>query len=265
MARRATSKAATSKSQKAAPDQSWLRRALAYFPAWVLLIAILVLYVLNSTGRKLPLPDFFDAKLPVLGGRSSDKYAGIYNASAPLAELFSPSVDYWKPSILRWAQEAGLNPNLVATVMQIESCGHPYKESPAGAQGLFQIVPVYHFSEGDNQLDSDTNARAGLRHMKDCLKWSADLDLDGTAESDPDVGLALVCYNGGLGALQTPRDQWVEESRNYYVWGTGIWADAAQGHARSETLNAWLNAGGVYLCSEALQAQKLVDPLRASQ
>src|SRR5690606_6122711 len=44
-------------------------------------------------------------------------------ASGGLTPLFTPQVMRWEAHILRWAAEHGLDPNLVATVMQIESCG----------------------------------------------------------------------------------------------------------------------------------------------
>lgn len=242
-----------------------MRRAVAYLPAWGLLMLILILYIMNNTGRRLPLPNLLGDDFIGLVGDSSGEYSGIYNTNAPLADLFTPSVDYWEPSIFRWSQEAGLNPNLVATVMQIESCGHPYVSSGAGAQGLFQVVPTFHFTEGgENQLDPDTNATAGLKHLNDCLYWTSDQDFNGVAEQEPDVGLALVCYNGGPGLI-TDRSAWVQESHNYYTWGLGIWGDALRGHNRSNTLDGWLRAGGEILCAQALQAQKLVDPLSSTQ
>ena len=37
--------------------------------------------------------------------------------------LFTPEVQYWGEEILAWSETYQLDPNLVATVMQIESCG----------------------------------------------------------------------------------------------------------------------------------------------
>ena len=73
---------------------------------------------------------------------------------------FSPSVQYWEDEILSWADTYLLDPYLVATVMQIESCGNPQAVSPVGAQGLFQVMP-YHFYSGEDMLDPETNALRG--------------------------------------------------------------------------------------------------------
>ncbi|MCX6035574.1 MAG: hypothetical protein NTV38_11465, partial [Chloroflexi bacterium] len=43
----------------------------------------------------------------------------------PLSSVFTPEVQYWTGRIQVWAAAVGLDPNLVATVMQIESCGDP--------------------------------------------------------------------------------------------------------------------------------------------
>jgi soluble lytic murein transglycosylase-like protein len=57
----------------------------------------------------------------------------------PLSPVFRPEVQYWSGAIQTWATSTGLDPNLVATVMQIESCGDPLARSRAGAMGLFQV------------------------------------------------------------------------------------------------------------------------------
>ena len=52
-----------------------------------------------------------------------------------ISPVFQPEVQYWSAAIQVWASAAGLDPNLVATVMQIESCGDPRARSRAGAMG----------------------------------------------------------------------------------------------------------------------------------
>lgn len=252
-------KAKSTQKQKNEAPPSKLKRAVRYWPLWLLFLVAVILGILNANDTRTGIP---------FTGRSSNantttnNYGGLYNADAPLASLFTTSVEYWEPAIREWAQAFDLNPNLIATVMQIESCGHPYITSPAGAQGPFQVMPL-HFDAGENQLDIDTNAHAGLNHMKDCLNWTTDLDLDGFAESVPNVGLALVCYNGGPGMIYDEA-LWVDESYNYYRWGTGIWSDAAKGNSSSETLNVWLNSGGLGLCQRSETAIESLDPLQRS-
>src|SRR5690606_6861661 len=94
-------------------------------------------------------------------------------ASQPssIAPLFTSEVDNWADDIGRWATQYGLDPNLLATVMQIESCGDDTVSSHAGAQGLFQVMPL-HFSEGEVYTDPDTNAMRSANFLNQCLGWA---------------------------------------------------------------------------------------------
>ena len=135
-----------------------------------------------------------------------------------------------------WAAAAGLDPNLVATVMQIESCGDPRALSPAGAMGLFQVMP-YHFAAGDDPYNPDTNATRGLAYLKRSL-----------AAANGNARLALAGYNGGIGVIGQPESTWASETRHYALVGSGIYADASSGMTTSPRLEAW---GGAGLCPQA--------------
>lgn len=156
-----------------------------------------------------------------------------------LAPVFTEEVRYWTPFILRWAEEYGLDPNLIATVMQIESCGYAQARSRAGAMGLFQVMP-YHFVEGEDPYDPETNARRGLHYLRKA--WE---------RTGGNIRLTLAAYNGGFKRLQEPEDRWPEETKRYVRWGVGIYQDALQGRASSPTLEAWLDQGGWWLCQKA--------------
>ena len=172
-----------------------------------------------------------------LGDVGGDLLANLGNASSPsqhvnnsdLAPLFTASVHYWSEDILRWSSEYSLDPNLMATVMQIESCGHPTVGSSAGAQGLFQVMP-FHFASSENQHDPDTNAMRSAIVLNECL-----------VRSDGDAGLAMACYNGGPSVLYRDYSTWANETQRYYYWGTGIYADSTQNISQSPTLDEWLS------------------------
>ena len=160
-------------------------------------------------------------------------------AGRGIAPLFTPEVRYWEPYILRWAEAYNLDPNLIATVMQIESCGHPYVRSRAGAMGLFQVMP-YHFAKGEDPYDPETNARRGLAYLK--RAWE---------KTGGDVRRTLAAYNGGFRRLEEPESAWPKETRRYVTWGLGIYQDALQGRDYSPTLAQWLAQGGQRLCRAA--------------
>jgi len=163
------------------------------------------------------------------------------NREVELAPFFAPAVRHWSDEIKYWSAQHGVDPQLLATVMQIESCGHPTVISNAGAHGLFQVMP-FHFEAGEDMLDPATNARRGASFLKYCA-----------GAADGVVGLTLACYNGGPSVINRERDRWSTETQKYYRWGVGIYSDAAAGAANSETLNQWLDAGGERLCASALR------------
>lgn len=160
---------------------------------------------------------------------------------AELAPFFAPAVQHWTREIGDWAERYEVDPRLLATVMQIESCGHPTVISNAGARGLFQVMP-FHFAEGEDMLDPETNALRSSAFLNHCL-----------AASDGVIGLTLACYNGGPSVISLPRESWSVETRKYYRWGVGIYSDAAAGAQQSDTLDQWLAAGGMRLCNSALE------------
>jgi soluble lytic murein transglycosylase-like protein len=165
--------------------------------------------------------------------------------ASQLAPLFTPEVEHWAGDIERWAALYGVDPNLLATVMQIESCGHADISSVAGAQGLFQVMP-FHFTPEEVQTDPETNARRGASFLAECMAWG-----------DGNPGRALACYNGGPGVLGRDFSRWPAETQRYYVWGGSIYLDARERQTHSDALDNWLNAGGASLCR--LAAEHITD------
>jgi len=164
--------------------------------------------------------------------------AGILGATR-ISPIFTPQVQQWSDDIAHWAAEYGLDPNLIAVVMQIESCGHPNVHSPAGALGLFQVMP-FHFTADEDPFDPYTNANRGLTYLARSLEIS-----------NGRIDLALAGYNGGHGVIERIPDTWPEETRRYVHWGMGILEDIRQGKHTRPQLDAWLAAGGDSLCQRA--------------
>jgi hypothetical protein len=195
------------------------------------MLALMALEALDLTG-------VIDSPLP--GGRETNRRHFLTDTRAPLADFYTPEVRYWESEIVRWARQYGLNPNVLAIVIQIESCGDATAMSQAGAVGLMQVMP-FHFAYGENMLNPDTNVRRGVSVLLECLSVFASYDL----------GLAMACYNGGPSVTQRPYGEWAAETQYYYEWATGLWADVVTGRESSATLTAWLDAGGRRLCERA--------------
>ena len=156
-----------------------------------------------------------------------------------ISPVFSPEIQYWGASIQGWAAAVGLDPNLVATVMQIESCGDPRALSPAGAMGLFQVMPG-HFTASDNPYNPDTNAARGLAYLKRSLQ-----------AANGDARLALAGYNGGIGVIGRPESTWRLETQHYANVGSGIYNDASSGATVSPRLQEWMGVGVKSMCRQA--------------
>jgi len=161
--------------------------------------------------------------------------------NSQIAPLFTKEVQYWSNDIVRWANQWGLDPNLVATVMQIESCGDPKASSSAGAMGLFQVMP-FHFASGENGYDPETNAKRGMSY------------LTRSQTAGGSIKMALAGYNAGITGA---KGLWSNETERYVYWGTGIYQDALAGKSSSNRLNEWLDSGGASLCRQAASHLKI--------
>lgn len=162
-------------------------------------------------------------------------------ASNGLSPIFTREVQYWGKDIVRWANASSLDPNLAATVMQIESCGDPRALSRSGAMGLFQVMP-FHFHSGENGFDTETNALRGLNYLANSLQ---------TANGDP--RLALAGYNGGIGVIHRGEWTWSSQTQRYVQYGAPIYYDAQSGSSSSAMLDEWYQRYGANLCNQAAQ------------
>ena len=163
----------------------------------------------------------------------------VASASGGISPVFSQEVQYWANDIVRWANDASLDPNLVAVVMQIESCGDPRAISRSGAMGLFQVMP-FHFHFLDNPFDPNTNALRGLNYLSRSLN---------AAGGNP--RLALAGYNGGIGVISRGEWSWPSETQLYVQIGVPIYEDASSGASASPALERWYGRAVNALCRQA--------------
>lgn len=94
------------------------------------------------------------------------------------------------------AKRADLSPELVLSVIHVESGFNPYAVSYVGAQGLMQVMPFWKNELGrkeDNLINVATNLRYGCTILKHYLK-----------REKGDWTRALARYNGSLGRTKYP-------------------------------------------------------------
>lgn len=221
------------------------RLVIRLIPIQIFFVCLLVGWIAIGTVRAL-ITDGHLANVPAAAQTAVAGAAGALEASGAaadpattLAPIFTPEVQHWASKIESWSATFKLDPNLVATVMQIESCGAPNVVSGSGAQGLFQVMPD-HFASGEDSLDPDTNAARGLAYLA-----------LGLARASGDTGLALAGYNGGHSMIGRDSSLWPAQTQRYWYWGTGIYQDARSGQPQSARLQEWLKAGGASLCTQA--------------
>jgi len=242
--------------EEAAVPPSFWGLMVRFVPLWLLIIAIIIFDPLlpihliggltnwiRGLGQEAPI---------VLRPPASEPIYIVQNAEVPVDEQlpppdwpmeisahYTPEVQFWKDAIASWSLTYRVRPNMIATIMQIESCGNPDAVSPVGAAGLFQVMP-FHFQEGEDPLDPNYSAMRGLLFFGELL-----------ARTNGDTALAFAAYNGGASVIDLSPSEWAQETRDYQFWASGIYEEAEQGLAESPTLIEWLNAGGASLCASA--------------
>jgi len=184
--------------------------------------------------------------VPMSNNNEFEVLNGAQNSNHPIATAgdlnltaFTPEVQRWGVQIERWSEAYDLPPELVAIVMQIESCGNPTAVSNAGARGLFQVMP-FHFGVGEDWRDSEINAARGMAYLARSYQLSAGK-----------IDLTLAGDNGGHSVIAHLPDTWSDETQRYVYWGMGIWSDLHKETVPSLALNEWLIAGGEHLCRQS--------------
>lgn len=181
------------------------------------------------------------AFLSVITGGSAQAVRWPSRPSGQISPIFTPEIQAWAPKIVEWSRTYDLDEDLVSTIMQIESCGDASAVSQSGAQGLFQVMP-FHFVSGEDMKDPDTNARRGLNFLQQTI-----------AAYPNDIGRAIAAYNGGIAGVSGDQTTWAAETRKYWYWGTGIFADSQSGANESARLTEWLAIDAGRLCKSTMQ------------
>jgi len=118
--------------------------------------------------------------------------AGGEGVAAPRLQLMQDIAQAQGVSILTASIGTEVSPALILAVIAVESAGRPDAASPAGAQGLMQLMPdtAARFDVAD-ALVAQQNIKGGVRY----LDW-----LMGEFGGDPI--LVLAGYNAGEGAVR---------------------------------------------------------------
>lgn len=129
------------------------------------------------------------------GSKGARPVPGFTGRAGRTASRVRLPITVYDPYIERVARQNGLSPELIKAVALVESGLDPRAISPAGAQGLMQLMPAtarqYGVTDAFNPLE---NLDAGARHLRSLLD-----------EFDGDLELALAAYNAGASAVRRYR------------------------------------------------------------
>jgi soluble lytic murein transglycosylase-like protein len=95
------------------------------------------------------------------------------------------------------AQRAGLDPQLVLALIEVESGFRQYAISHVGARGLMQVMPFWTRVIGDGNPSTLFNMRSNIRYGCVILRHYLDIEKG-------NVFRALGRYNGSLGKAEYP-------------------------------------------------------------
>ena len=116
---------------------------------------------------------------------------GGVSASALTAAGLNPAVAAYAPQFAAAEAQYRLPAGMLAAVAQQESGGNPRAVSPAGAQGLMQLMPATAAGAGVNAFDPAQAIGAAAKILSGNLH-----------RFHGSVPLALAAYNAGAGAVE---------------------------------------------------------------
>ena len=161
-----------------------------------------------------------------------------------LAPTWQGNIRRWSPEIHSISQKYGIDPDLIAAVVEAESHGDPIAESHVGAVGLMGVMPT---GPGFEWRPTKEELRDPLTN----LDWGTAILTDILRQSGGDISAALAAYNGGWEQTDIPvTQQYAAQVLNYYGKAVAARSGVAPEIATEWSIAVEINRG--YIPSETL-------------
>ena len=173
---------------------------LLLWPQWIAVALLLLSISVTVSSEEKPAADPALLALLKQAAAEANSFGDQYDAEVWLVEKDPVLARLAKDPVQRIsllklihseASRAGLSPEIVLALIEVESHFDRYAVSSAGAQGMMQIMPFWKKEIGrpnDNLIDTQTNLRYGCT----ILRYYLDKEKGQLAE-------ALARYNGSYG------------------------------------------------------------------
>jgi len=162
----------------------------------------------------------FDTVLNELGFSSFEKqvanniYSTLMASQSSVVDIgnvtITGNVMDWKAQIVAAATKWHVEPALIAAIMQTESGGNPYAQSPVGAIGLLQLMPGTAADLGVNPYNAAENIDGGTHYISILLKTYS-------------MQEAIASYNCGPGNVDNGNWLKIVETVNYVARVSGLY------------------------------------------
>jgi len=231
------------------------------------LLSVFALSIVNAPAASLAtkptlISGSSDLRLDKIPNTASTQNDAEDSKTCEISSSFTEEVQQWEPKICEWSKQHNLEPDLIATIMQIESCGNNNAVSSTGVRGLFQVTGAN--LDGQNPFDPSVSMAKGPgKVLKNELKLA-----------DGNIKAAFAGYNGGGKAREFiagnvsrsqfysylrrhPSGYWRTDRKalakinevEWYAYWANIYFEAKVG--KRNTLQKWLGMGGSRLCTSA--------------
>lgn len=187
------------------------------------------------------------------------------NPTIKLAEGYHPAVYAHEETIQKYADMYDVDPNFLAIIAQIESCGDPYAQSPSGAYGPFQVMPwhlepsqlathnyeITHYNIGEQDALFNTDPTT-IRGPETMAQMAAKIVATCEAKNPTnDPLLTFACYNGGESVFYTHAENWYDETHRYVYYVEKFLGSINNNQSVATAVEEWMNNGGSVLCESA--------------